>query len=72
MNPLVSIIVPVYNAEKYIQQCICSILNQSYSDLEIIFVDDGSYDSSASICYVLAQEDTRIKYYYQSNNTHKK
>ena len=68
MNPLVSIIVPVYNAEKYIQQCICSILNQSYSDLEIIFVDDGSYDSSASICYVLAQEDTRIKYYYQSNN----
>ena len=48
MNPLVSIIVPVYNAEKYIQQCIRSILNQSYSDLEIILVDDGSSDSSAS------------------------
>lgn len=65
---MVSVIIPVYNAEKYIQQCICSILNQSYSDLEIILVDDGSYDSSASIYQELAKEDTRIKYYYQSNN----
>ena len=68
MNPLISIIVPIYNAEKYIEQCVRSILNQSYSDLEIILVDDGSSDSSASLCQELAQKDTRIKYYYQSNN----
>ena len=63
-----SIIVPVYNAEKYIQQCIRSILNQSYSDLEIILVDDGSSDSSASLCQELAQKDARIQYYYQPNS----
>ena len=68
MNPLVSIIVPVYNAEKYIQQCIRSILNQSYSDLEIILVDDGSSDSSASLCQELAKKDARIQYYYQPNS----
>lgn len=65
---MISVVIPVYNAEKYIQQCIRSILNQSYSDLEIILVDDGSSDSSASICQELVQEDTRIKYYYQLNN----
>lgn len=65
---MVSVVVPVYNAEKYIQQCVRSILNQSYSDLELILVDDGSYDSSASICHELAQKDARIKYYYQPNN----
>ena len=64
---MVSVVIPVYNAEKYIYKCICSILNQSYFDLEIILVDDGSYDTSASICHELAQEDTRIKYYYQPN-----
>lgn len=64
---MVSVVIPIYNAEKYIQQCIRSVLNQSYSDLEVILVDDGSYDSSASICQELAQEDVRIKYYYQQN-----
>ncbi len=64
---MVSVVIPIYNAEKYIQQCIRSVLNQSYSDLEVILVDDGSYDSSASICQELAQEDARIKYYYQQN-----
>lgn len=65
---MVSVVVPVYNAEKYVQQCIRSILNQSYSNFEIILVDDGSSDSSVSICQELAKEDTRIKYYYQPNN----
>lgn len=64
---MVSLVIPIYNAEKYIQQCIRSILNQSYSDLEIILVDDGSYDSSAFLCRELAKEDIRIKYYYQQN-----
>lgn len=65
---MVSVVVPVYNAEKYVQQCIRSILNQSYSNFEIILVNDGSSDSSVSICQELAKEDTRIKYYYQPNN----
>lgn len=65
---MVSVIIPIYNAEKYIQQCIRSILNQSYSDIEIILVDDGSSDASASLCQELAQKDTRIKYYYQPNS----
>ena len=64
---MVSLVIPIYNAEKYIQQCIRSILNQSYSDLEIILVDDGSYDSSAFLCRELAKEDIQIKYYYQQN-----
>lgn len=68
INDMVSVVIPVYNAEKYIQQCVRSILNQSYSDLELILVDDGSCDSSAFICYELAQKDARIKYYYQPNN----
>ena len=58
---MVSLVIPIYNAEKYIQQCIRSILNQSYSDLEIILVDDGSYDSSAFLCRELAKEDIQIK-----------
>ncbi len=64
---MVSVVIPIYNAEKYIKQCIRSVLNQSYSDLEVILVDDGSYDSSASICQYFAQEDARVKYCYQQN-----
>ena len=50
-NPLVSVIVPIYNAELYLDDCIKSILNQAYSFLEIILVDDGSTDNSLNICY---------------------
>lgn len=57
----VSIIVPVYNTEKYIERCIFSILNQTYQDIEVICIDDGSTDNSGRILDSLAKEDARIK-----------
>lgn len=67
MNYLVSIIVPVYNVEKYIEKCISSIINQSYNHLEIILINDGSTDSSGFICDKFAKNDPRIKVYHISN-----
>lgn len=49
-NKLVSIIVPIYNVEKYLEKCVCSILNQDYNNLEVILVNDGSTDKSLEIC----------------------
>lgn len=60
MKQLLSIIVPIYNAEQYLIQCIESIINQTYDNLQIIFVDDGSTDSSLEICNFYAQKDKRI------------
>ena len=60
MGELVSIIVPVYNTEKYIEKCIKSIQNQKYKDLEIILVDDGSTDHSGIICDEYVKKDERI------------
>lgn len=68
MNPLVSVIVPVFNVEKYIEDCVNSIQNQSYTNTEIILVDDGSTDKSGQICDLLKQRDTRIKVYHNQNN----
>lgn len=59
--PLVSIIVPVYNTEKYLLECIDSILEQSFKDFELILVDDGSSDNSLSICRNASLQDSRIK-----------
>lgn len=67
MSGLVSIIIPVYNLEKYIQFNIDNMLSQSYENLEIIYVDDGSTDSSAQIIKSAAEKDSRIKYYYKEN-----
>ena len=67
MSELVSIIVPVYNLESYIQLNIDNLAAQTYKDIEIIYVDDGSTDSSAQIIKVAAQKDGRIKYYYKEN-----
>lgn len=67
MKDLVSVIVPVYNVEKYIHRCITSIINQSYSELEIILVDDGSSDSSGLICDEYALKDKRIKVIHKKN-----
>ena len=67
MSALVSIIVPVYNLEDYIENCINSLTNQTYRELEIICVDDGSKDNSAAVINRLAAQDGRIKYYYQEN-----
>lgn len=63
----VTIIVPVYNVEKYIGMCIESLCGQTYRDLEIILVNDGSTDSSGSICNQMAQRDARIKVVHKQN-----
>ena len=58
---LVSVIVPVYNVEPYLREALDSVVNQTYKDLEIIIVDDGSTDGSADICEEYADSDARIK-----------
>ena len=67
-RPLVSIIIPVYNCERYIHKCIQSIIAQTYSNLEIIIIDDGSTDNSGEICDYLARKDHRIKVVHQENS----
>ena len=67
-NELISIIVPVYNVEKYIDKCINSITNQTYSNIEIIIINDGSTDNSLKICEDLAKNDKRIKLINTSNS----
>ena len=64
---LISIIVPVYNVEAYIEQCLDSLMNQTYRNLEIILIDDGSTDNSGKICEAYEKKDCRIKYFYQTN-----
>lgn len=61
-DELISIIVPIYNAEKYIERCIKSIIDQDYKDIEIILIDDGSKDNSNKICKKLKEYDDRIKF----------
>lgn len=63
----VSVIVPVYNVEKYLPQCIDSIVKQHFQNLEILLVDDGSTDSSGRICDTYAEKDSRIRVIHQSN-----
>ena len=65
---MISIIVPVYNVEKYLRKCVNSLINQSYKDLEIILVDDGSRDGSGDICDKFVEVDDRIKVIHKSNN----
>ncbi|MDD6526380.1 MAG: glycosyltransferase [Oscillospiraceae bacterium] len=67
MECLVSVIVPVYNTEKYLHRCIDSILNQNLTDMEVILVDDGSTDSSGEICDEYEKVDSRVKVIHQSN-----
>ncbi len=66
-NPLISVIVPIYNVEKYLKRCIESIRNQTYVNLEIILVDDGSTDRCAEICDEYANLDNRIKVIHKEN-----
>lgn len=66
-NPKVSIIVPIYNAEVYLKRCLDSITEQSYSDYEVILVDDGSTDLSAEICNSYIERDNRFTYFFQDN-----
>lgn len=67
LNKKVSVIIPVYNVEKYINRCIDSVRNQTYDDLEIILVDDGSPDSSPAICDEYKKADARIKVIHKAN-----
>lgn len=66
-NPLISIIIPVYNVEPYLEKCLLSVVNQTYSNLEIILVDDGSPDNCGDICDEWAKKDARIKVFHQEN-----
>lgn len=67
-NSLISIIVPVYNVEKYLPKCLESIINQSYKNIEIILIDDGSTDKSGFICDEYRLKDDRIKVIHQTNH----
>lgn len=64
---MISVIVPVFNMEKYLARCIDSLVSQSIKDIEILLIDDGSTDSSADICKKYAEDDKRIKYIYKEN-----
>ncbi len=67
MRPLISIIVPIYKVEKYLNRCLDSIINQTYKDLEIILVDDGSPDNCGRICDEYELKDNRIKVIHKEN-----
>ena len=64
---MISVIVPVYNVEKYLEKCLDSIQNQTYSDIEVILVNDGSLDNSKDICEKYCKEDNRFKLINQAN-----
>ena len=60
-NPLLSVVIPVYHVEKYIRQCLDSVLAQTYTNMEIMIVDDGGKDGSLDICQEYARTDERIR-----------
>ena len=66
--PKITIIVPVYNVEKYLIRCVSSLVNQTYTNLEILLVDDGSSDSSGAICDKYADKDSRVKVFHIKNS----
>lgn len=66
-QPFISVVIPVYNAEKYLRDCVASILAQSYGEFEVILVNDGSEDGSGALCDKLAGEDSRIRVLHKAN-----
>lgn len=68
MFPLVSVIIPVYNVKHYIRECIDSVIHQTYSNLDIILIDDGSVDGSDSMCDYYKLKDKRIRVIHQENH----
>ena len=67
MDEKISVIVPVYNVEQYLERCVDSIINQTYKNLEIILVNDGSTDNSGQLCDELAKKDSRIRVIHKEN-----
>lgn len=65
---IVSVIVPVFNTARFLSRCIDSIINQTYRDIEVLLIDDGSTDDSAEICKEYVSRDSRIKYFFQENS----
>ena len=63
----VTVIVPVYNVEKFIDKCVQSVIDQTMTDIEVILVDDGSTDNSLARCREWANKDSRVKVYHQEN-----
>lgn len=66
-SPLISVIIPVYNVEKYLHRCLDSVIEQTYKNLEVILIDDGSTDHSGEICDDYAAKDVRIHVIHQEN-----
>src|SRR5690606_10105587 len=67
MNPVVSVIVPIYQAEKFVKRCVGSILQQTHKDFEILLINDGSTDNSAFICNEYAEKYPNIRVFHQEN-----
>lgn len=65
---MVSIVIPIYNAEKFLKKCVSSVLEQSYKDFELILIDDGSSDNSSVICSEFAECDSRVIFIHQNNS----
>ena len=66
-NELVSIIIPVYNVEKYVEECVESVIKQTHENIEILLLDDGSTDGSGLLCDELSKRDNRIKVIHKAN-----
>ena len=66
-DSLISIVIPIYNAEKYLEECLNSIKNQTYKNIEVIMVNDGSKDNSETICKRFSEDDTRFRYFTKVN-----
>lgn len=66
-QPKISVIVPIYNAEKYLHRCIDSILNQTFTDFEVLLINDGSTDQSPAICDEYAKRDSRVRVFHKEN-----
>lgn len=66
-SPRISVIIPIYNVEKYLERCVDSVLAQTFTDIELILVDDGSTDSSSAMCDAFAAEDDRIRVIHKQN-----
>lgn len=62
MKSIVSVIVPVYNVEKYLHRCVDSIINQTFTDFELLLIDDGSKDKSGIICDEYVAKDSRVRF----------